>query len=221
MKKVLSFLLLVILSTSSYSQKANKYPSTPKDSTFDIYFETKIDDPYQWMENLNDPRLTDWLAAQKKITDKQDRQQIHKESLLRQIVSIYRNSDRELRDDYIEKKNKIKILFEFKYESSDYDKTGDLLYRPKGQGNTYKYLVKIKNFSKYKNDKVVITNRTFSPKYNLTAIEMSHNGSDWREVYFFDLLTGKQLTDTLLYLRIDSEIVWDEEGVYYDRYNKP
>lgn len=221
MNKVLSFLLLVIFFTNSYSQKTNKYPTAPKDSTFNIYFETKIDDPYQWMENPNDPRLTDWLTAQKKITDKQDRQQIHKESLLRQIVSIYKNSDSELKDDYVEKKNKSKILFEFKYESADYDKTQDLLYRPKGQGNTYKYLVKIKNFSKNKNDKVVITNQTLSPKYNLTAIEMSHNGSDWREVYFFDLFTGKQLTDTLLYLRIDSKIIWDDEGVYYDRYNKP
>lgn len=221
MNKVLSFLLLVFFTTSSYSQKTNKYPTTPKDSTFNIYFDTRIDDPYQWMENPSDPRLIDWLTAQKKITEKQDRQQTHKEILYRQIASIYFDTNSELKDDYIKKKDELDYQFEFSFESSDDNKTKDLLYRPKGKGNTYRYLVKTKNFKKSKNDNVLITAYKLSPKLNLAAIVMSHNGSDWHEVYFFDLLSGKQLSDTLLYLRNISRTIWDNEGVYYDRFSKP
>ena len=91
--------------------------------------------------------------------------------------------------------------YEFSYRAEKNNQVPDLLYRVKGSGNNYRYLVKAKDFRNGKDDNVFITERIISPNQNLIAISMMHNGSDWRNVYFFDLVNGKQLPDTLNYLR--------------------
>src|SRR5487761_1986574 len=42
---------------------AMAYPPAPRDSVVKDYFGTHVPAPYQWMENLGDPRLGPWIAA--------------------------------------------------------------------------------------------------------------------------------------------------------------
>ncbi len=203
------------------SQKKYKYPIAPKDSTFDYYFSDTIYDPYQWMENPSDPRLNDWFEKQKRIIDKQENKQTQIWTLRSRIATIYTEIESEKIEGYVEKdKKEDEIRFYFKTESRDDDQTPDLFYK-KDKNDNYKYLVKIKTFKRNKKDNPIITDKVVSPKYDTLAIFISHSGSDWREVYFFDLKNGKQLTDTLKYLRGESNLIWNEKGVYYDRYKKP
>lgn len=204
----------------SYAQKTYDYPVTPKDSVIDIYFDSAIYDPYQWMENPDDPRLAAWLDAQKKITRRQENSHTKEWSLKAQIGTMYRNIKRETHDGYIKAKDEDKSKYEFKYDYKRLDRSADLLYRPRGAGN-YRMLMKMKDFRRDKSDNPFFSHRSIDEEHNLAAIEVSHNGSDWREAYFFDLKTGKQLSDTLLYLRAGSKIIWHNGGVYYDRYDKP
>lgn len=64
-------IFIVLFLQTSFAQKTNKYPHPPKDSSFDTYFDTIINDPYQWMENPKDPRLAEWLDSQEKIKKKE------------------------------------------------------------------------------------------------------------------------------------------------------
>jgi prolyl oligopeptidase len=177
------------------------------------------------MENISDPRLLDWLEAQKKIINKQENKQTQIWTLREQIATMYNKIESEKIDGYVEKKDKdkdedkdLRYIFTIRYGNTD--RTPDLLYK-KDKKDNYKYLVKTKNFRKNKEDNVLITKIKVSPKYDIAAIILSHSGSDWREVYFFDLQNGTQLNDTLKFLRSSSQIIWHEDGVYYDRYNKP
>ena len=70
MFRYLLSIVFALLFTASFSQKKHDYPIAPKDSTMDVYFNTSIADPYQWMENPDDPRLILWLEEQGDITKK-------------------------------------------------------------------------------------------------------------------------------------------------------
>lgn len=217
------FLLLAIFACSIFtanSQKTYKYSIAPKDSVVDIYFSDTIFDPYQWMENPSDPRLKDWIDDQKKLTEKLGHKQTQIWTLREQIATMYSNIEREKIEGYVEKEEKNKDRYEFKDKYIEYNRAPDLLYKKNSDSN-YKYLIKIKEFRNTKDDNVIITNIGLSPDFDIAAISMSHSGSDWREVYFFDLENGQQLSDTLKYLRNGSQVIWNGNGVYYDSYKKP
>ncbi len=208
------------LSFCAASQKIYKYPSAPKDSTYDVYFDTTICDPYQWMENPDDPRLEEWLKDQKKINAKQSRNQGRRKILSAQMYTMYSGIENETLDGYIKKDRKNKDKYEFKYSYKNRNRAGDLMCRRQGE-EFFRKLVKIRKFQKDRHDHAECTAYYVSDSLDIAAIEISHNGSDWRQIYFFDLLSRQQLPDTLLHLRGSSNIIWDGNGFYYDRYNAP
>jgi prolyl oligopeptidase len=220
MFKIIPFALLTFSINILNAQKTYEYPVAPKDSTKNVYFDSTIYDPYQWMENPTDPRLLTWLETQKKITTKQGHKQTNKDVLHAQLSSMYHDLKLERNEEYVKKETKTQNKYEFEYTPSENDRTPDLHYRKKGESN-YRFLVKIKDFRNGKNDNVVITNTEINSKQTVIAVQMSHSGSDWRDTYFFNLESGKKLPDTLKNMRVGSQIIWHENGVYYDRYNEP
>ncbi len=50
------------------SPNALNYPPTPAGTTTDTYFGHQVVDPYRWLENSKDPAVTDWSAAQTKVS---------------------------------------------------------------------------------------------------------------------------------------------------------
>ncbi|MDX9848340.1 MAG: prolyl oligopeptidase family serine peptidase [Tenuifilaceae bacterium] len=221
MKKNLFLAILAFASFIAFGQKANKYPVAPMDTTQNTYHDSiTINDPYQWMENPEDPRLTVWLEEQKRLTDKLSHQQVRKNTLHAQLASIFHNYESDYKDDELEKKEEEDIVYEFKIEASESKKSPDLYFRKRGTSN-YRYLLRAKDLVKDKSDRVEFTHFQVSPSLSKASVEVSINGSDWRTVYFFDLLTGAQLGDTLHNLRNKNHLVWVEDGLYYMGYKKP
>ncbi|QCE39958.1 prolyl oligopeptidase family serine peptidase [Psychroserpens sp. NJDZ02] len=215
------FIITLVLGalTSANAQKSHDYPVTPRDSTVDVYFNDKISDPYQWMENSEDVRLPDWLAEQTKITDKNKKRYTNWWVLRNQIATMYNSVRTKELSTYREKEDSLKSKYEFDFKNDNSNRAPDLTYRVRGQKN-YRRLVRIKDFMIDKEDNVAITNRYLNEDDNLIAVEISHNGGDWREVFFFNLLTGEQLIDRLSNLRVSSNIIWQGKDVIYDSYNK-
>ena len=220
MKKNLFLAILAFASIIAFGQKANKYPVAPKDTTQNTYHDSiTIHDPYQWMENPEDPRLTAWLEEQKKLTERLSRQQVRKNTLKTQIGKMYYDYESTINEDLIKTKEAPKPKYLFKPEASENKKSPDLYYK-KNDGSNYRYLIKSKDLIKEKNDRVAFTNILVSPYSPIVAVEVSINGSDWRSVYLHNLEANKPL-DTLHKLWVNSNIIWHEEGIYYTAYNKP
>ncbi|MFT7237692.1 MAG: prolyl oligopeptidase [Cyclobacteriaceae bacterium] len=217
--KLLMFIILLSF-FKSFSQKTYEYPEASKDSIFDVYFGDSIYDPYQWMENPADPRLTMWLENQKSLTSKLDRQQIRRSTLRQQIASIYSDSKSEMKDNVAVEDKSYDDLWEFRYDYPNDSETRNLQYRKNDQGN-FLTLIDSKKLKKYKGENVLIGQRFLNENQNLMAVMIIRNGTDWREVMFFDLIQGTQLQDELLHLRAGSNIVWDASGIYYDAYDAP
>jgi prolyl oligopeptidase PreP (S9A serine peptidase family) len=96
--RLLIIVFFVFYASVSGAQKTNVYPKAPKDSIVDIYFETPIIDPYQWMENPDDPRLTDWLESQKKITKREANKHVKVWTLEAQIASLFNDIEKKTID---------------------------------------------------------------------------------------------------------------------------
>jgi len=219
MRKYLLTILVVLNLCNTYAQKTYSYPETPRDSVTDTYFDTLINDPYQWMENPEDSRLVEWLESQEKIKNKHANRNLKMLKLRSQISAMYYGVRAKDIEGYVEK-NKTKSKYQFAYKYQSYSRTPNLLYRLSGKSN-YIRLVDIKDYRYDKNDNVAVTDHQVNEKHDLVAIEISHSGSDWREIFFFNLKNGQQLHNSLKNVRISSKLIWHGRNVYYDRYDEP
>ncbi|MDN3493112.1 prolyl oligopeptidase family serine peptidase [Winogradskyella bathintestinalis] len=216
------FSLILILGTVCYSnaQQTFKYPDVSKDSITDVYFDDHVMDSYQWMENPNDPRLENWIKTQNKITARQHKKYVQMWRLKAQLSTMYNKTKVEQKKSYQKESDSLKSKYEFKYTHTSSKRANDLNYRLRGAKN-YKKLINLKDFRLDKDDNVSITKRYLNEDFNLVAIELSHNGSDWREVYFFDLLTGEQFANKLTNIRAGNGIIWKGRDVIYNAFETP
>src|SRR3954467_15073729 len=69
MKKLL-FILIAMTTLHSFSQnqKSLKYPQTKKGETTDTYFDTKVNDPYRWLEDDRSEETSAWVKAENEVT---------------------------------------------------------------------------------------------------------------------------------------------------------
>ncbi|MBN1651180.1 MAG: S9 family peptidase [Bacteroidales bacterium] len=218
MRKLL--LLLIIYAPVIFAQKSYKYPITPKDSIVDMYFNEQIYDPYQWMENPNDPRLGDWLDAQNAITKKQANQQTRYWELRKQIASMYNDVNESTMDDYIKTDAKLLNKYVFEKRWNKNHSSPDLLYKLR-DGKMFRTLIEGQRLSPDENDHIAFAKIGVNEDKDLVYVRTNVNGSDWQTAYLFDLKTGTQLPDTIKYIRSTSSIEWHGKNLYYDRYAKP
>ena len=220
MYKFVSFIFILSIHFSLQAQKEYDYPQTSKDSIYNTYFDTAIYDPYQWMENPNDPRLAEWLKGQEKINNKQSRKQARKTTLRAQLASMYNDVKKSTIDQNITKEKRKISKYEFDYYETSYKRAKDVRYRLRGQ-KFYRKLVHIKDFQKSRNNLAIVININVNEKTDIANVEISHYGGDWREYHFYNLKTGEKLPDIIHNVRIGSNLIWVKDGFYYDRYDKP
>lgn len=216
--KIAFFILLLHLSLHVCSQRI-EYPIAQKDSVIDELFNKKIYDPYRWMEHPDDSRLYDWLSDQDKISKKYGRQLKYSYELESQLKNLIIGTKFNAFDylEYEEKKDNSK--YEVFRETREMNQPPNIYYKEKDSEQDF-LLAKAKNFRYNKSDNVLFTSWSFDPSESLIALQLSHSGSDWRELFVFDLNTGKQLNDSIKYI-IQTPVIWDAEGFYYIRYDEP
>ena len=209
------FLLLITFSLT-ISAKGNKkpngtitYPVTQKINHTDTYFGTKVEDPYQWLENDTSAETTAWVKAENKVTF-----------------------------DYLDKipyRNDIKERYKELYDFAKLDKpiiAGDYVFFQKKEGLQNQPIIYVQKTLSGK-PIILADPNTYDPK-GLTSIEInsvspdnrfvvltySVAGSDWEYFRIFDLLTKSYLEDKLEWLK-SSGAAWYKGGFFYSRYPKP
>jgi len=185
------------------------YPDTKKTETTDIYFETRVTDPYRWLENDTAEDTKQWVIEQNKVT----------ENYLSQIP--YRNKI----------KNRLEKLWNYEKFSAPF-KEGEytyfykndglqnqyVLYRQKGEEDAEVFL----DPNKFSDDGTTsLAHISFSKDGTLAAYQISEGGSDWRKVIVLNAIENKIIGDTLVDLKF-TELAWKgNEGFYYSSYDKP
>ncbi len=193
----------------SFGQNKIQYPETKKGTTVDVYFDTKVADPFRWLEDDKSAETGAWVKAQNEVTY----------AYLDKIP--FRNALK-TRMEKLWNYEKISAPFtegKFTYFSKNNGlQNQSVIYRKDKNGKEEMFLDP-NTFSK--DGTTSLGGLDFSKDGTKAAYAISEGGSDWRKVIIIDALSKKVLEDTLVDVKF-SGISWrGNEGFYYSSYEKP
>ena len=194
--------------TSTAEAQALVYPETRKGDVVDTYFDTKVADPYRWLEDDMSEETASWVKTQNKVTFDYLSQIPYRDKLKERLTKLM---------DYE------KVGAPFKEGKYTYFYKNDglqnqyVLYRQVDGGEPEVFLDP-NTFSE--DGTTSLAGITFSKDGSLAAYQISEGGSDWRKVIIIDVETKKQIEDTLVDVKF-SGLSWvGNEGFYYSSYDK-
>ena len=213
MKKLVSSLAIVMAISANAQSKKNekgmKYPVTKKGETTDVYFGTKINDPYRWLEDDRSPETEAWVKEQNQMTY----------GYLDQIS--YRN-DLKSRLEKMWNYEKIGSPFvegDYTYfYKNDGLQNQSVLYRKDKSGKEEVFLDP-NTFSK--DGTTSLAGINFSKDGTKAAYQISIGGSDWREVIIIDTKTKEVVENKLVDVKFGIISWFKNDGFYYSSYDKP
>jgi prolyl oligopeptidase len=212
MKKI-ALLMAVSTSIASFGQspkeKGINYPQTPKGETVDVYFDTKVSDPYRWLEDDKSAETAAWVKEENKVTYDYLDKIPFRNALKTRLEKLW---------------NYEKISAPFKegnfiyYYKNNGLQNQSVLYRKDAKGKEAVFLDP-NTFSKLGTSS--LGGVDFSKDGSKVAYSISEGGSDWRKVILMDVNSAKILEDTLVDVKF-SGISWKgNDGFYYSSYDKP
>jgi len=210
MKK--TFLIMAVssaMATFGQNQKPLTYPTTSKGETVDVYFDTKLPDPYRWLEDDKSAETGAWVKAQNEVTYGYLAQIPFRTALKTRMEKLW---------------NYEKIGAPFKegnftyYYKNNGLQNQSVLYRKDAKG-TETIFLDPNTFSK--DGTTSLGGLDFSKDGSKVAYSISEGGSDWRKVIIMDVISKKIIEDTIVDVKF-SGVSWKgNEGFYYSSYDKP
>ncbi len=207
----LFILVAMIILPLTVKGQSLTYPVARRDTIVDNYFGTKVPAPYQWMENQNSPEVETWVEAENKVTF-----------------------------DYLGKipvrkwiNKRITKLWNYEKVGVPSRHAGELFYSKNTglQNQSPVYMQKsltakprmILDPNKLSPDgSIALLSYEASPNGKYLCYGLSQGGADWEELHVRDLATGKDLADTVHWVKF-SGIAWtnDNRGFFYSRFPEP
>jgi len=214
MKKITCLLASALLICSfTLAQQMNiktlPYPQTKKVDTVDTYFDTRVPDPYRWLENDRADDTKAWVKAENEVTQNYLSQIPYRGAIRKQLETLWNYE-------------KYSALFtEGKYTyfyKNDGLQSQSVLYRQIGDGKAEVFL----DPNKFSTDGTTsLQGIDFTKDGSMAAYQISEGGSDWRKVIVINTSDKSTIGDTLYDIKF-SGIAWKgHDGFYYSSYDKP
>lgn len=206
-KAIIISLLFTSLCLNTFSQMI--YPETKAIKQVDDYHGVKVDDPYRWLEDDNSKETKAWVESQNKVTNQFLAQISYKDKVKERLTALW-NFDK-MSTPF----KKGKLFFSFRNnglqnQSVFYSQTS-LLDNP----------VVVLDPNTLSNDGTTsLSGMDISKDGNYLAYGISKAGSDWVEIHVKDIVSKKDLTDVIKWVKF-SGIAWKGNGFYYSRYDEP
>jgi prolyl oligopeptidase len=199
------------------AQEIVSYPFAKKDKVVDNYFGKTIEDDYRWMENTNDSSLSVWVKAENELT----------ESYFSKIP-YYTKIEKNIRDKSTYYQDlPYKRLHKYAFSLHSYNKVSKKYfenYNPvlwyRTEFENWKELVNPLTLRNYPDENVRITNYWLSPNDDVLVLSVSRNGSDWNELFTYNISSKKISTTSLKWIKVN-DLIWYRNGFFYQRYKKP
>lgn len=200
---------LALFSCQGPNPNAFHYPEAHAVDSTTTYFETKVKEPYVWLENDTSKETGAWVEAENAFT----------QDYLKQIPfrQAYRDRLAQLTDfekQTVPQKTK-KGYFYFK---NDGLQNQDLLYFTPELGGNETLILDPNKLSE--DGTVALTDYSVSKDGTYMAYSISRNGSDWTEIYVLNLETKETLKDQILWAKFTT-IQWKGQGFFYSGYTPP
>ncbi|OCB69242.1 S9 family peptidase [Flavobacterium piscis] len=208
MKK--TFLIMAITTAGiSFGQNKIQYPESKKGETVDVYFDTKVTDPYRWLEDDKSAETGAWVKAENEVTYGYLDKIPFREELKKRMEKLWNYE--KISAPFVEGK--------FTYYSKNNGLQNQSVIYRKGKDGKEEVFLDPNTFSK--DGTTSLGGLNFSKDGNKAAYAISEGGSDWRKVIIIDALSKKAIEDTLVDVKF-SGVAWHgNEGFYYSSYEKP
>src|SRR5881397_3607771 len=191
-------------------------PQTPKKPVSTDYHGVTVEDPYQWLEEDNDPQVKAWSDAQNQRTRQYLDRLPDRAAIEKQLTEWYAKSA----PRYASMLSRPGILFAMKFQP------------PKQQ----QLLVTLASTDDLKSEKVVLDPNVLDAKGTTAidwfvpsldgkyvAVSLSKDGSEDGTLHFYETATGRALPDTIAHVQYPTaggSAAWngDGSGIYYTRF---
>ncbi len=185
------------------------YPTSKKVNIVDDYFGTKVPDPYRWLECDTCSDVKEWIERQNKITFDYLNKIPFRNLLKDRITQLY---------NYQKQSVPVKKDNYYFYFKNDGLQNQSVLFITEDVQKLGKVLIDPNQLSK--DGTIALTNYKISSDRKIIAYALSKAGSDWNEIYFKEIATGKMLSDTIKWVKF-SDIAWFQDGIIYSGYETP
>jgi len=183
-----------------------QYPISQKGNQVDNYHGTQVADPYRWLEDDNSTQTKEWVKAQNEVTFNYLSKINYREGFKKRIEALSnyaKFSSPQRKGDW------------FYFYKNDGLQNQSVLYKQKGLSGQPVLVLDPNKLSPDGTTRLI--GFVLNKSGNYAAWGISKGGSDWQEYYVRDMATGKDLADTLKWVKV-SGIAWQGNGFYYSRY---
>lgn len=186
-----------------------QYPATRQADTVDSYFETKVADPYRWLEDDRSEETAAWVKAQNKVTFDYLAQISYRDQIKQRLEALWN----------YEKVGTPSKEGDYNYFSkNDGLQNQSVIYRQK-DGGAAEVFLDPNTFSA--DGTTSLADLQFTEDGKIAAYAISEGGSDWRKVFIINAETKEKLEPELVDVKF-SGISWKgNEGFFYSSYDKP
>jgi prolyl oligopeptidase len=209
LKAILISAFLLAFHAAFSQSEPMKYPPTRKDEVNDVYFGTRVSDPYRWLEDDRSAETADWVSRQNKLTFSYLAQIPYREKIksrLRDLWDFPRHSA---------PFKKGKWFFFYKNEGSQ---NHNVLYYQESLESEPKVLLDPNSLSA--DGTVSLYGISFSKDAGYFAYSLSRAGSDWNEIYVKPTRGDQKLGDVIKWVKFSS-IAFKDRGFFYSAYPAP
>jgi prolyl oligopeptidase len=207
---------LVAVSTSVASAQVQQgkhlsYPEAKKVDQVDDFWGTRVADPYRWMEDLNSPDVADWVRRENALTD-----QYFAELPMR---ALFKSRITELWN-YPKVSLPFRVAGQLYYARNSGLQRQSVFYTRPSLGAPGRVVLDPNTLSP--DGSIALAGFSPSPDGRYLAYGISEGGADWRTLLVRELKSGKQLIDTVRWLK-GGGMSWtkDGRGFFYSRFPEP
>ncbi|HYE53465.1 MAG TPA: prolyl oligopeptidase family serine peptidase, partial [Chitinophagaceae bacterium] len=207
MTRLLRLVLVALIPCTLHAQI--QYPATKKVEHVDDYHGTKVSDPYRWLEDDNSAETKAWVQEQNKVTFDYLNKISYRAPWRKRIEEVY---------NYAKYSAPFRNGEYFYFYKNNGLQNQSVLYRQKGLDGQPEVVIDPNKLST--DGTTVMVGFSLSRDGKYAAYGLSKGGSDWQTYYVKDMTTGKDLPDSLKWVKV-SGIGWQGNGFYYSRYPEP
>ena len=187
------------------------YPASKKVDQVDDYHGTKVADPYRWLENADAEDTKAWVEAQNKVTFAYLNEIPAREQIKQRLTKLW---------NYERYGTPFSEGGRYFYYKNNGLQNQSVLYTAETLSAEPRVLLDPNTLST--DGTVALSSLTISEDGKLMAYGLSTAGSDWQEWRVRDIATGKDLPDTIKWVKFSgASFTRDGKGFFYSRYAEP
>lgn len=204
-------ILLFLLPVRTVPAQELNYPETRMVDQVDDYYGTIVADPYRWLEEINAQEVREWVVQQNELTFDYLQQIPARETIERRMAELF---------DYPLLMSPVRGGERTFWTENTGRQDHSVLYVRDSPDSEPQALIDPNTLSD--DGSISLGTWAASPDGSLLAYGIRDSGSDWQTFHVRDVTTGRDLGDTLRWIKF-SGITWTKDGAgfFYSRYDEP